>query len=131
MTFDKPPDRRNTHCVKWDAMEQLYGVPADTGISMWVADMDFATAPVVQDAVRTVFRTWRERGADGFRLDAVTSYLCDPDFRDNPPASPEERARMDGEQFLPYVRQNHLHDMLPGDIPAFDSHPDSLHRNVC
>jgi len=54
MSFDTPIERRGTHSVKWDAMEQLYGVPADTGISMWVADMDFATAPVVQDAVQAM-----------------------------------------------------------------------------
>jgi len=54
MDFDTPIERRGTHCVKWDGMEQIYGVPADTGISMWVADMDFATAPVVQDAVQAM-----------------------------------------------------------------------------
>ena len=52
MSFDTPIERRGTHCAKWDAMETIYGVPADTGIAMWVADMDFATAPVVRDAVR-------------------------------------------------------------------------------
>ena len=54
MDFDTPIERRGTHCVKWDGMEQIYGVPADTGISMWIADMDFATAPVVQDAVQAM-----------------------------------------------------------------------------
>ena len=54
MSFDTPIERRGTHCVKWDGMEGIYGVPADTGISMWVADMDFATAPVVQDAVQAM-----------------------------------------------------------------------------
>ncbi|MEQ6201931.1 MalY/PatB family protein [Sulfitobacter sp. HNIBRBA2951] len=54
MSFDTPIERRGTHCVKWDGMESIYGVPADTGISMWVADMDFATAPVVQDAVQAM-----------------------------------------------------------------------------
>ena len=54
MSFDTPIERRGTHCVKWDGMESIYGVPADTGISMWVADMDFATAPVVQDAVKAM-----------------------------------------------------------------------------
>ena len=54
MDFDTPIERRGTHCVKWDGMEQIYGVPADSGISMWVADMDFATAPVVQDAVQAM-----------------------------------------------------------------------------
>ncbi|WP_299566388.1 MalY/PatB family protein [uncultured Sulfitobacter sp.] len=52
MSFDTPIERRGTHCVKWDAMAKLYDVPADTGIPMWVADMDFATAPVVQKAVQ-------------------------------------------------------------------------------
>jgi cystathionine beta-lyase len=54
MSFDTPIERRGTHCVKWDGMEQIYGVPADTGISMWVADMDFATAPVVTNAVQAM-----------------------------------------------------------------------------
>lgn len=54
MSFDTPIERRGTHCVKWDGMESIYGVPADTGISMWVADMDFATAPVVQNAVQAM-----------------------------------------------------------------------------
>ena len=54
MSFDTPIERRGTHCVKWDSMEQIFGVPTDTGISMWVADMDFVTAPVVQKAVQSM-----------------------------------------------------------------------------
>lgn len=71
--------------------------------------------PQVQDEVASIIRHWRDVGFDGFRLDAVTAYLCDPEFRDNPPASPEVRRKMDGEQFLPYVWQDHEHDFLPGD----------------
>lgn len=52
MSFDTPPDRRGTHCVKWDAMEALYGVSPDEGISMWVADMEFEAAPVIKKAVQ-------------------------------------------------------------------------------
>ena len=52
MSFDDPIDRRGTHCAKWDAMEKLYGVSADDGIAMWVADMDFRAPQVVQDAVQ-------------------------------------------------------------------------------
>ncbi|MEJ6396939.1 MalY/PatB family protein [Yoonia sp. 208BN28-4] len=52
MTFDQTPDRRGTHSVKWDAMEALYGVSPDDGISMWVADMEFPAAPCIQDAVQ-------------------------------------------------------------------------------
>ena len=42
--FDNTPDRRGTNCVKWD--EAAEGV-----LPLWVADMDFATAPCVQQAV--------------------------------------------------------------------------------
>ena len=49
--FDKEIDRRKTHSLKWDMMEPLYGVSPDDGLSMWVADMDFACAPVIQEAV--------------------------------------------------------------------------------
>ncbi|MFK7836051.1 MAG: MalY/PatB family protein [Sulfitobacter sp.] len=52
MSFDEIIDRRDTHCAKWDKMEALYGVPRDSGIAMWVADMDFRPPQVVQDAVQ-------------------------------------------------------------------------------
>ena len=42
--FDKEILRRGTHCVKWD--EAPEGV-----LPMWVADMDFETAPCVKEAV--------------------------------------------------------------------------------
>ncbi|MGB1235762.1 MAG: MalY/PatB family protein [Planktomarina sp.] len=51
MNFDTQIDRRNTHSMKWDLMEALYGVPADEGISMWVADMDFRPPQVVLDTL--------------------------------------------------------------------------------
>lgn len=51
MNFDKIIERRGTHCSKWDMMEATYGVPADGGIAMWVADMDFAPPVSVQRAV--------------------------------------------------------------------------------
>lgn len=41
--FDHNPDRRNTCSVKWDEMPGV--------LPLWVADMDFATAPCVQQAV--------------------------------------------------------------------------------
>lgn len=41
--FDHTPDRRNTRSVKWDEMPGV--------LPLWVADMDFATAPCVQQAV--------------------------------------------------------------------------------
>ena len=44
--FDKLIERRNTGCVKWDEC------PNSDIIPMWVADMDFAVAPAIQEAVR-------------------------------------------------------------------------------
>ena len=43
--FDKLIERRNTGCVKWDEC------PNSDIIPMWVADMDFAVAPAIQEAV--------------------------------------------------------------------------------
>ncbi|MEO0744384.1 MAG: MalY/PatB family protein [Pseudomonadota bacterium] len=51
MSFDDIIDRRGSHCVKWDMMEKLYGVPLDRGLAMWVADMDFRPPQCVLDAV--------------------------------------------------------------------------------
>ena len=50
--FDKPLRRRGTGCMKWDEPEGgLTPEEMDDVIPMWVADMDFATAPCVQEAV--------------------------------------------------------------------------------
>ena len=50
--FDEIIDRRNTHSNKWDEMEKNYGVSADTGIPLWVADMDFRAPQAVNDALQ-------------------------------------------------------------------------------
>ena len=42
--FDRPVDRRNTGSLKWDV--------AEGELPMWVADMDFRTAPAVREAIR-------------------------------------------------------------------------------
>lgn len=62
MSFDTPIDRRGTHCVKWDMMEKLYGVPADGGLAMWVADMEFRPPACVQRAVERM----AEHGVYGY-----------------------------------------------------------------
>ena len=62
MNFDTKIDRRGTHCSKWDTMEPLFGVSPDDGIAMWVADMDFPAAPVIQDAVQAQ----RDHGIYGY-----------------------------------------------------------------
>lgn len=52
MSFDEIIDRRGSNCVKWDMMEDIYGVPADTGLAMWVADMDFRPPQCVLNAIQ-------------------------------------------------------------------------------
>ncbi len=47
--FDKSTDRRHTSCVKWD--HPVGDIDMSDLIPMWVADMDFETAPVVREAV--------------------------------------------------------------------------------
>ena len=44
--FDKLIERRGTGCVKWDEMASPDIIP------LWVADMDFAVAPAIQEAIR-------------------------------------------------------------------------------
>lgn len=51
MNFDEDINRIGTHSVKWDMMQPLYGVAPETGLSMWVADMDFRPPAVVQAAL--------------------------------------------------------------------------------
>lgn len=43
--FDRVRDRRGSNSMKWDGLETLYKDP--DAIAMWVADMDFDTAPVI------------------------------------------------------------------------------------
>ncbi|MGX9357059.1 MalY/PatB family protein [Roseobacteraceae bacterium S113] len=54
MSFDDIIDRRGSHCVKWDGMEKLYGVSAEDGLAMWVADMDFRPPQVIADALQAM-----------------------------------------------------------------------------
>jgi cysteine-S-conjugate beta-lyase len=44
--FESIPDRRGTHSVKWHRCQETGRLP------MWVADMDFPTAPCIEKAVR-------------------------------------------------------------------------------
>jgi cysteine-S-conjugate beta-lyase len=54
MSFDEQIDRRGSHCVKWDMMEPMFGVPADHGLAMWVADMEFRPPACVQTAIENM-----------------------------------------------------------------------------
>ncbi len=44
--FDKPTDRRNTDSLKWDVK--------DGELPMWVADMDFETAPCIKAQIEKI-----------------------------------------------------------------------------
>lgn len=48
--FDQPIDRTNTQSIKWDFNQEFFG-NADL-LPMWVADMDFETAPAVKEALK-------------------------------------------------------------------------------
>ena len=50
--FDQIIERKNTGCVKWDESPTISSAPAKTLIPLWVADMDFAVAPAIQEAVK-------------------------------------------------------------------------------
>ena len=54
MDFDEVIDRRGTHSSKWDTMEELYGVSPDSGLSMWVADMDFRAPKIIQEKLHRI-----------------------------------------------------------------------------
>lgn len=48
--FDHPPSRHKTHAEKYTALGRLYG--RDDVLPFWVADMEFATAPTITEALR-------------------------------------------------------------------------------
>lgn len=48
--FDEIIDRKGTDSVKWDAVENRWG--RNDLVPMWVADMDFRTAPFVVEALK-------------------------------------------------------------------------------
>lgn len=54
--FDKSVDRRNTHSMKWDVKENE--------LPMWVADMDFQTAP----EIRAVIQKRAAHGVFGYSI---------------------------------------------------------------
>jgi len=47
--FDKIYDRRNTNCFKWDLNKEIYN--KEDVISMWVADMDLPTDPLIEQSI--------------------------------------------------------------------------------
>ncbi|MCX7888508.1 MAG: pyridoxal phosphate-dependent aminotransferase [Rhodobacteraceae bacterium] len=85
--FDRPIDRRGTHCIKWDGMEALYGIPASGGLAMWVADMDFAPPAPVQKAVERMAAhgIYGYFGDDADYLAAIRWWMAERHGWDVPP----------------------------------------------
>ena len=53
--FDRTIERRHTHSAKWDLAGEMFG---DKDIlPMWVADMDFETAPCIVEALKKLAET--------------------------------------------------------------------------
>ncbi|MFC2966624.1 MalY/PatB family protein [Acidimangrovimonas pyrenivorans] len=77
MNFDEVIDRRGTHSAKWDKMEAVYGVPADKGIAMWVADMDFRAPDCVTRALKemTDFGIYGYFGDDSAYLESIRWWM--------------------------------------------------------
>ncbi len=48
--FDQIVDRKGSNCVKYDMLNEFFGV--DDILPMWVADMDFKTPDFIIDAIR-------------------------------------------------------------------------------
>ncbi len=48
--FDRLIDRRGTYSFKYDGLKKVFG--REDVLPMWVADMDFAVPPAVQEAIR-------------------------------------------------------------------------------
>ncbi|MDF1525701.1 MAG: MalY/PatB family protein [bacterium] len=65
--FDTIIDRRDTQCLKWDGMEERYGVSLEDGLAMWVADMEFCPPPEVNEALRRA----ADHGIHGYPGDLV------------------------------------------------------------
>ena len=77
MSFDTVINRLGTHSVKWDAMEPMFGVPAQGGLAMWVADMDFRPPACVQAALEKMLAhgIYGYFGDDSAYLAAITWWM--------------------------------------------------------
>jgi len=51
MNFDTPYSRRNSFALKYDGLEERYGLTDEELLPLWVADMDFPCPEVVQEAI--------------------------------------------------------------------------------
>ena len=95
-------------------MEALYGVSPDDGISMWVADMEFAVAPCIQKAVqnyqtglKTLSKTFAIPTAENIKSTIVKGY-------------PAYKTISDSRRYYNQRQKKH------GVIPAFKFYPNLL-----
>ena len=65
--FNKPIDRRGTSCVKYDSLIETFG--REDIIPLWVADMDFQTAPPIIEAIKRL----AEHGVFGYTFRSQSS----------------------------------------------------------
>lgn len=49
--LDRIVERRGTNCEKWDHLTRYFPLMKEDSLPLWVADMDFACAPKIQDAL--------------------------------------------------------------------------------
>lgn len=68
MDFDVLVDRRNTDCVKWDGLKDIYG--RDDVLPLWIADMDFKSSPKIIEAI--IERA--KHGVFGYPLDSMKTF---------------------------------------------------------
>jgi alpha-glucosidase len=69
--------------------------------------------PAVQDALFECMRFWFDRGADGFRLDAISHAMHDRQLRDNPPALPRGRPPRRSADFQEALHNKSQPEMIP------------------
>lgn len=70
--------------------------------------------PEVQEAILETAKFWLDRGVDGFRVDAVNFFMCDPALKDNPPAPDDGRPKT-----RPFDFQLHVNNQSHPAIAAF------------
>lgn len=78
MDFDTVIPRLGTHSVKWDGMQDMFGIPAQDGLAMWVADMDFRPPASVQAALQQMLAhgVYGYFGDDRAYLAAITGWMA-------------------------------------------------------
>jgi alpha-glucosidase len=75
------------------------------------ADLNWRNPEVRQEMAKAL-RFWRERGVDGFRLDAIDRLFKDPELRDDPPATEPFALPLHDE----YARLSHVNSANAPDI---------------